>query len=102
MVNDPQADVCALVVISRAAEFFPNRPGASSIWRWAIKGSKGIILRTVVIGARRYTSREWCREFIEACSRANDKCPGVQPPKECATKKRRTAAAHAVLNKAGI
>lgn len=62
----------ALVLISRAAPLFPNRPAIATMWRWATRGCRGVVLRTTLIGGRRYlgdvatSSEEAAAEFIDA------------------------------------
>lgn len=36
----------------------------STAWRWSTKGSKGVILRTWMLGGRRVTTCEACETFI--------------------------------------
>jgi len=52
-----------LVVLSKAR--FPNRPHASTIWRWANRGVRGVLLESVLIGGQRYTSQAAVERFID-------------------------------------
>lgn len=54
-----------LIPIREASPFFPRPPSHQTIWRWTTKGVRGVVLRSLVVGATRYTSREWIDEFIE-------------------------------------
>jgi hypothetical protein len=57
----------------------PSRTGrtvsVSTVWRWAIRGCRGVKLETVVCGAIRYTSREAIHRFFAACTAAADGAP---------------------------
>ena len=62
--------------LSSYAERLPSsRPGKrlnrATLWRWALKGHGGKVLRTVQLGAGRFTCDAWVAEFME---------PGPQPP----------------------
>ena len=43
-----------------------------STWRWALRGSRGVILPTFCIGHKRYTTRaafaEWCAKVTAAAN----------------------------------
>jgi hypothetical protein len=66
-----------LVSLSQASRLIPNRPTASTVHRWVIKGIHGgHKLRSVRIGGRIYTKPEWIEEFL-----------AVQNPTEAATAK---------------
>jgi len=54
-----------LLTVKEATKFFPNRPSIPSVWRWMLKGCKGVILESMRIGGRRYTRREACVRFLE-------------------------------------
>ncbi len=55
-----------------ASKIFPGRPNVSTIWRWFRRGVKRVRLETVVIGGRRYTSREAIQRFVERTTAAVD------------------------------
>jgi hypothetical protein len=44
----------------------------NTVRRWASEGLDGVILETIQIGGRRYTSQEACQRFFEALTRASD------------------------------
>jgi hypothetical protein len=66
----------SLLVLSLAAREVPGSSGNgvhnSTVWRWALRGIRGIRLETVVIGGVRYTSREALDRFIRATTAAAD------------------------------
>ena len=42
----------------------------STVWRWAVKGCRGVVLESLSIGGRRYTSEEAFGRFIESSNSA--------------------------------
>lgn len=62
--DDP--DVLSL---SEAAEALPGKISTSTIWRWATSGQRGILLDSLRIGGRIYTSRSALQNFCEAVSK---------------------------------
>jgi hypothetical protein len=42
-----------------------TRPHPSTCWRWYIKGSQGVLLKTWMVGGRRRTTVDAVRDFIE-------------------------------------
>ena len=50
----------------------PGKPNPSTLWRWHTRGVRGVKLETVVLGGRRWTSREAISRFAEASTRAAD------------------------------
>ena len=90
-----------LHVPSEAAKVFPGRPNSSTIWRWHKCGIKGIRLETIVVGGRRYTSREAIGRFIERTTRAADGSHAHQAATP-ARRKREIERAERELDAAGI
>ncbi len=41
-----------------------DRPSLSTVWRWVLKGTRGRKLQSTLVGGRRYTQREWVRDFL--------------------------------------
>lgn len=62
--DDP--DVLSL---SEAAEVLPGKISTSTIWRWATSGQRGILLDSLRIGGRIYTTRRALQSFCEAVSK---------------------------------
>lgn len=58
---------------------FGRRPNAATIWRWAIKGSRGVRLRTISLGRYRYTTERALERFIEETSGGAPGAPGSLP-----------------------
>lgn len=59
-----------LVPVNQAAGLFPVRPAPATLWRWILRGSRGVRLETLMIGGRRFTSRAAVARFIEGVTRA--------------------------------
>jgi hypothetical protein len=47
---------------------FGRRPNAATIWRWAIKGLRGVRLQTIALGRYRYTTERAIERFIDQTS----------------------------------
>lgn len=54
-----------------------SRPHPSTCWRWSIKGSGGVVLRTWMVGGRRCTTTEAVNDFI--CRRTAETTAGSEP-----------------------
>jgi len=71
---------------------------AATVWRWALKGLRGIKLPTFLVGGRRYVRREDLESFLDALNNG----PG-EPEKSASHQKAAAiAAAEAELDAAGI
>jgi hypothetical protein len=56
-----------LVSLTEACKCFPVKCSRASIERWARKkGSRGATLETIILGGRRYTSREAIDRFVRS------------------------------------
>lgn len=72
----------------------------STVWRWWIKGVRGVKLETFVVGGRRFSTRPALRRFKERCTAvANGTSPNVRTS---AQRERDIARAEAELAKMGI
>lgn len=65
MIN---ANVEQLLTARQACAVFPTSVSMPTLWRWMLKGTRGVVLESIRIGGRRYTSMEACARFIEASS----------------------------------
>jgi hypothetical protein len=61
---DPQSET--LTPMSKVPAASPGRPNLSTIWRWRNRGVRGHRLETILVGGRRYTSREAITRFLAA------------------------------------
>jgi hypothetical protein len=63
-----------LVTLRQAAALLPHRRGRptaySTVWRWATRGARGVVLETVVLGGGRVTSRQAISRFAAALTRS--------------------------------
>ncbi|HEX2476885.1 MAG TPA: DUF1580 domain-containing protein [Lacipirellulaceae bacterium] len=55
-----------LLTMSQAAKLMPGRPNIATIWRWRTSGCRGHKLETILVGGRRFTSREATGRFLAA------------------------------------
>jgi hypothetical protein len=98
-----------LVGLSAAARDLPgSAPGrsvhAATMWRWATsgctaRGGRRVVLETVSIGSRRFTSREAVHRFIEALSEAP---PTATPPRTPAARRKASERAAKELDALGV
>lgn len=58
------AEVDAYISLNDARKHFPGRPHITTLHRWSLKGVRGVKLETVVIGQRRFVTREAINRFI--------------------------------------
>lgn len=89
--------------LTEAAKILPRRragrkPHVSTLYRWAARGLKGIVLETVQVGGTTCTSREAMQRFFENLSRGRP-LRICEPRKACDSK---IAHAELLLTKAGL
>jgi hypothetical protein len=80
-----------LVTFAEAAKLLPGRPSCNAIWRWRTSGVRGVKLETVLVGGKRYTSREALQRFIERTTAAADGEPAPSRTSRQAAAGRRRA-----------
>jgi len=51
------------------------RPHLSTVIRWGSRGSSGVKLQTQYVGAKRYTTLEWVRTYVEAVNQIKNGTP---------------------------
>jgi hypothetical protein len=61
-----------LLTFTQAAKELPGRPNVATLWRWRTAGCRGVRLETVLVGGKRYTSREAIQRFVNATTAAAD------------------------------
>ena len=66
-----------LLSLSAAAKSLPGRPHVSTLCRWHRRGVRGVLLETIVIAGRRYTSAESLQRFAERSTAVTDGEPGT-------------------------
>jgi len=89
-----------LLTISAAATSLQHRPHVATVWRWVQSGVRGVKLETILIGGRRYTSKEALERFIDRTTAAAN--GEVIPVRSAKQRERAIAAAEAELAAAGI
>jgi hypothetical protein len=94
-----------LLTLSAAAREVPNRDSGrgvnvSTVWRWSLRGIRGVRLQTEMRGGIRYTSREALRRFFAATTAAaNGESVGAR---NTAKRQREIEAAERELAEAGL
>lgn len=96
-----------LMPLSTAARRIPGRkPGAglnpSTLWRWAIRGVKGVKLETLIVGGTRYTSAQALQRFVNASTAVVDDVKPAVPVATVARRKQSALAAERELIAAGM
>ncbi|MEX2186169.1 MAG: DUF1580 domain-containing protein [Pirellulales bacterium] len=88
------------IPLTDAAKLLPRRPSVATLWRWAMKGIRGVRLETCLVGAMRYTSREALQRFSDRLTAADRGEP--IPTRTPRQRERAIEAAERELRKAGI
>ena len=57
-----------LLSMNEAQSEFPIEPSTPTLWRWVLKGTRGVVLESIKIGGRRFTSKQAIERFIAASS----------------------------------
>ena len=95
MPIDPfKDDLFSLTQITRS---LPKRPSPACMWRWYRKGINGVLLETVVVGGRRFTTKVAWTEFVRRTTAAANQLP---PEEDDAPK--RTESTQRKLKNAGL
>ena len=66
-------DFAELLSFSEVGRLLPSKPGPATLWRWHTVGVYGIRLQTVLIGGRRFCSRQSLEDFIQATTAARER-----------------------------
>ena len=75
----------AAISLREAAKLLPGNPSRTTLSRWTHHGVRGVKLATILVGGRRYTTRDELERFIAASSEQS-------PPIEAAGEGRRPSA----------
>jgi hypothetical protein len=92
-----------IVSLSEGRQIMPGSPCMSTMWRWCLRGVRGHVLESMVVGATRFTSRQAIARFIDAQN--EPKCPPslpVEPERTSKQRARRIERAEHRLREAGI
>ncbi len=88
------------IAVNKSPAHIPGRPHVSSVWRWVLKGVRGVKLETFVVGCQRFTTKEAIERFIAATTaKANGEPTPIRTPRQ---RQRAIDAAERELAKAGI
>ncbi len=72
-----------------------QKPHVSTMWRWCLKGCKGVVLESICIGGKRFVTAASIDRFIEASTAASHPSVArVTPPQPAATSVSRSPLAH--------
>ncbi len=84
-----------------AAQFPGRRPSRATMWRWYLRGCKGVKLETILIGGQRYTSKAAIERFIQDQNQPKDQ-PAELAPISATQRARQNTAARQALAAIGI
>jgi hypothetical protein len=95
-----------LITLRQAADLLPRRRGGkrphfSTLWRWALRGIRGIRLETISVGDTLCTTREALEEFIRRVTEARG-ISTTSASHMSRQRKREIAQAEHNLDRAGI
>lgn len=68
-----------LISLIQARQRIPGSPHCATVRRWCHEGLHGVVLETVMVGGRRFTSQEAITRFIERLSHGQHQTTGSQP-----------------------
>ena len=83
ILNSPEILDESLVNLTEACQCFPGRCSRPAVERWIRHGSRGIVLESVLICGKRYTSREAIDRFIRGQLQAKPSTTHLEPQKTC-------------------
>ena len=70
----------SMLTLNAAAQTVPGKPHVGTLARWIRFGIRGVHLESLMIGGRRYVSRESIDRFFEQLSRSTNKHGPAAPP----------------------
>ncbi len=84
------------ITLPQAAQLFSPVPHSATVWRWCLKGTRGVKLESWIRGGQRVTTPEAVERFLLALNAADE--PGTESADEFAKRaKSENAALKAVL-----
>jgi hypothetical protein len=69
-----------MLTLSGAAKRLPNRPSASSLWRWCRKGIRGHRLEYIRIGSKIFTTFGALNRFFSVLADSDELSSSVRRP----------------------
>jgi len=102
MIDIQSEEVVSLTEAARS-KYLPRRregkrPHVATLFRWASRGVRGVVLETIQCGGTRCTSVEALQRFFERCSDPDT----ITPIRSTRTREREILKAEGELNEAGI
>lgn len=89
-----------LIPIREIPDHVPgSRVHSATVWRWVLTGCRGVILETVFVGGKRYTSKAAIGRFIEETTAART-CRKPSQGQRSKTNQRRIDAAYREFGRA--
>ena len=87
-----------LIPFEECGELLPGNPSRCTLYRWILKGTRGVKLETMVCGSKRFVSVEAVERFIAAQN------AGSSPAftKTASQRRRQSEAARAELERIGV
>ncbi len=76
-----------LFPLARGSREIQSRPSTATLWRWALRGVRGVTLESLVIGGRRYTSREAVARFTRNLNAPRAAAQSPEPARRTEEKK---------------
>jgi len=95
-----------VLTLAEATQHVPRRRGGkhphfATLWRWAQRGCRGVVLETIMVGGTRCTSIEALQRFFDALTAAAGSAqPQPEPTPRARSADHRRAVAE--LSRAGI
>ncbi len=90
-----------LIHFPQARKEFPRPTCIATLHRWRLRGVRGVVLETILVGGLRYTSREAIGRFI-AAQNADNPSQQPAPVMTAPRRQRQAAAAMATLAQMGV
>lgn len=94
------------VSITEASAYVPGHPHVATLWRWILRGVRGVRLESFVRGGRRFTTCEAIERFIQATTAvSNSRIPRAStaaPASLSKARRQQLAAADAYCKAHGI
>lgn len=57
------------ITLNEACQLFKKRPHPATVWRWCVKGIRGVKLMSWMVGGIRCTDEQAIQDFLEALNR---------------------------------
>jgi len=87
-----------LIHFPKASKFIPGNPSLCALHRWRLSGVRGAKLDTLLVGGKRFTSREAIARFIAQQNHDESPTPTFTP----AQRRVQAETANRILEAAGV